>query len=171
MLECSVVKFLELEKYLKYTYKELFNFAFCLLPDDLQAQQLVLDSVAVLLLDDNELIRDCVEKNNFTEKNPFLKQIKIFLLKSIYKIASKRFSQIKSSMNFEGKYSSFYKLGIEEKAILFLKHKLNLNFSEIEEVTEQERVKIIGKLNSARNNLSINLGISFQSNDLFTEDL
>ncbi|HLE11377.1 MAG: hypothetical protein A2504_17155 [Bdellovibrionales bacterium RIFOXYD12_FULL_39_22] len=155
------MKVLELEHYLEHNYKDLFNFAFSLLPDDLQAQQLVLDSVQVLLLDDNELIRACIEKDDFSSSNPLLKQVKNFLLKSIYNIASKRFSQIRSSIIVEGEHAPFYALPFEEKAILFLKHKLNLNFSEIEEVTGLARVSVIEKLNSARSDLATNLGITF----------
>ena len=156
-----MVKIREFEHFLIHIHRDLFNFAFALIPDDLQAEQIVLDSIHVLVLNNNEVVKNMLIVEEDIRTLETLKEIKRELMKSIYNLSKKRFQQIKSAINFDGKYSPFYLLDSEEKAILYLKQIANLSLEELEVIIDKDKYHLISRLNSARNNLAYNLGIEF----------
>jgi hypothetical protein len=144
----------ELEKFIQNQSPDLYSFAYVLIPDDLQATQLMIDSVSRLLIQKKSLVESWVKKNVETEveSNDYLQNdILLNLLKSTYEISKKRYSQLKISLSDQvGVNSQFFTLDFEDKAVLFLKEKLNFEMASIEFVTGLSKSEILAHLYSAR---------------------
>ena len=151
----------EFQNYLKVVSSELYSFSYALIPDDLQAQQLVLDSTALLISEKAKEIKILLENSNDYTKRETLKFFKITLYQYVFRIAKKRIIHIKNSLTAPKDFSTFYSLDIDDKSVLFLKHKVELDFYDIEEITQISKALIISKLSVARNTLANNFGESF----------
>ena len=151
----------DLEKYLHQINPELFSFSFAMVPDRLQAQQIVLDSIYLLLLEEKELIGKVSSVEYSEVEKIYFEKVRKFLYGQIFKIGKKRFFQVGIGLKAEGKYDPFYKLTFNEKAILYLKQKMNFDFEELEEILGLTNVAIMTQLNSGRYNLMKKLGMEF----------
>lgn len=141
----------------KFISQDLYTFAFTLIPDDLQASQLVLDAFRSLLLE-NELGPKFY--NSYQQsKSPNLKNEPEYklLLKKIYEIAKKRIGQISVNINQEEDIkkhdAAFYKLNTEERAVLVLRHRFKMNLNNISYITNMAKIETINQLNLARTSL------------------
>lgn len=149
-----IVKIAEFEKYLKNLHPDLYSFSYILIPDDLQASQLIIDSIANILLDKKILIEKLLAS---TDKNELeLKELKFLLFKTIFELAKKRFHQIKSSVNLEN-LEPFYHLEYEERATLFLKHRFKINNELICFISSMGQDELIAVLTKARAKICIEL--------------
>src|SRR5210317_2246607 len=98
----------EFEKYLSEYTAKLFSFSYALVSDDLQAQQLVIDSTTALFLDKKNLIEELLDTNDLSEEEPIQNEIEIFLLKHIVILANKRYSQLKTGLNVSKRMKKFF---------------------------------------------------------------
>ncbi len=131
----------------KYITQDLYNLAFCLIPDDLQASQLVLDAFRAILLENNIAAEFYLSaKKTFSKSSKNSSEYKL-LLKKIYQMAQIRISQISVNMN-DG--SVFYKLTLEERAILVLRHRFKMSLNNIAYITNMAKVETINRLFLAR---------------------
>lgn len=140
----------ELETIIKNLGPDLYSFAYILIPDDLQAGQLIIDA------SQNFLIR----KKSYIEKiltgsanKEISLEIELRLLQAIYEIAKKRFHQIK--MSFEGgdKNNFFLSLEFDEKAMLYLRMRADLEIDQIEMIMSKDRSVIVAFLAAARSKM------------------
>lgn len=117
-----------------------------MLPDDLQAMQLLLDGISSLIAQKGpNLFRLDLDK------------LKIEIIHSIFMLAKKRHHQLKLSIQnpeSQSQFSKFYKLGIEERAVVYLKDKRNFSLKSIEQITELTSAEIIYKLHTTRKQFS-----------------
>lgn len=143
----------QLKTYLETYLPELYRFAFALIPDDLQAQQLVFDSISVLSLDRKDLVLGTMEISD-DKKSSQLFEVKKGLLKIIKSLAYKRSEQLGALPNKDNVGPSFYELALECRGILCLKHELSLDFEDIESVMELPRHEVVSKLYMGRGALS-----------------
>lgn len=102
-----------IRKYLESLTPKLFSFAYALIPDDLQAQQIVLDAHSLLFIKEQE------SENEET--------IEFTLLCHIYKLGVKRFSQLEGSVSMGALSPQYYQLTIAQRGVLFLRHQLELD--------------------------------------------
>ena len=153
----------ELENYLKTLQPDLFSFSYILIPDDLQASQLIVDAIANVLIDRRELI-DRILKNEKVETEKT--ELNHYLYRAIYLLARKRFHQIKSSMNLNN-LEAFYHLELDERALLFLKHKMKWSKDQMNFVTTLSSEEIVSILTKSRMNLSRELKDEFELGGLF----
>lgn len=144
-----------LEVFLKDLNPELFSFSHALIPDDLQVQQLVVDTVHLLAVEERELMFDFLSLK-YDEGKSILFQLKKIAYKSIFNMAKKRLEQLRGGLRGLEKYAPFFLLDINQRAILFLKHKTDLRFEFIEEIIEKDRYQIIEILNLSRDMLLSN---------------
>lgn len=146
------MKLIELEKFIQNQSTELYSFAFILIPDDLQATQLMIDSVSAFMIQNKSLIEKwSLKGESVVEHNPL--DIKIHLYKSMFDLAKKRYQQVRMSFKSIEDNSGFFSLDFDDKAILFLKERTDLPFDVIEFITGQTRSEILAHLYSARMNL------------------
>lgn len=149
----------EFEKYLKEINPEIFSFSYVLVPDDLQAQQLVVDALYILSLEYGGLIAEVLKSKDDSK----LSEVKKTLYKQVYTIGKKRFFHLKNGLKVDDKFRVFYMLELEQKAILFLKQKSSFEIDEISQILNLERHEVIAKLNSARKNVIENSGKKWES--------
>ncbi|MBF0360756.1 MAG: hypothetical protein HQK49_07080 [Oligoflexia bacterium] len=143
---------------------ELFSFAWAIIPDDLQAEQVVIDALLVVSLHERQLIDSCVYADNILSESKKkliehnYNQLKLSLYSYVYRIASKRHIQLAENFknfsdNLDNKnpiYSNFYSLEMEERSILFLKEVFISSYEEIAKILEINVEILEKKINLAR---------------------
>lgn len=137
---------------------EFFSFGYALIPDDLQAQQLVIDAVAAFAVEHKELLANLSTEEDKELQETLLYEIKRNIYRNMFQIGKRRCEQLRELCHEVNKFRAFYKLSVFDRALLFLKQKVQNDFSEIEFVTGVERLEIISRLNFAREELVANSG-------------
>ena len=155
----------ELQKYIQNLSPELYSFAYVLIPDDLQASQLMIDCVQAFLIQKKIL----VEKMGLTKNKivlNLLEETKLNLIKIVYELSRKRYKQLKISLSDIEESGGFFSLDFDEKAILFLKEKAQIELAQIEYITSMTKSEILSYLYSARIKMT-----SIMANNLFQNEI
>jgi DNA-directed RNA polymerase specialized sigma24 family protein len=140
-----------LKEYLERNLNDLFSFSFCLLPDELQAQQLLLDALSVFALGEKDLVEEFEVVVDPQRKLALMKVLRKSIMRAIFHMASKRASQLESTLfSRENTPDVFFHLAISQRAVLYLKHKLNFDFSEIEHILGKHSTEVMGILSQGR---------------------
>lgn len=148
------VKIEDFEIYLKNLHPDLYSFSYILIPDDLQASQLIVDSLANVMLEKKSMVERILSKNDHNDED--LKLLKSQIFKAIFEIAKKRFHQIKSAVDLEN-LDPFYHLEFEERATVFLKHRYKINIELICFITNMGHDELVAVLSRARTKLCLEL--------------
>jgi hypothetical protein len=143
------MKIEKLQKYIQHLGPELYSFAYVLIPDDLQASQLMIDSVQSYLIQKRTFIERMTQSKNKMIQN-FLDEAKLQILKIIFELSRKRYQQLKISFQEVELAGGFFSLEFDEKAVLYLKDKGGLDLSRIEYVTSSTRAVVLSQLFVAR---------------------
>ncbi|MBY0414349.1 MAG: hypothetical protein K2Q18_09295 [Bdellovibrionales bacterium] len=146
------MKKLDLEKFIQNLSTDLYSFAFILIPDDLQATQLMIDAVSTFLIQKKSLIAKWSSFNK-EELLGHGHDIKIHLYKSMYELSKKRYSQLRLSFKDFEENSGYFSLEFDDKAALFLKERTNFSVDVIEFILGQSHNEVIAHLYSARRHL------------------
>jgi hypothetical protein len=136
--------------------QELFAFGFALIPDELQVQQMVMDVINLLYVE-GSFKADLIKAMKGEGWNPEEKfRLRLHLLKSLHSMSKRRYSQIKESLHSEGKegYSSFYALNFDERALLWLQSKTNLDQDDIALIFRYDKSKLLATLTSTRDKIN-----------------
>lgn len=145
----------ELAPILDNLLPKLFSFAYSLIPDELQAEQMVIDAYSLFIIREKETIESYqLDPNRRGDRTKFKKFLLKCILRDILKIALKRATQLgqfKSEENFQ----AYYLLDISERATLFMRDVLGLELAEVQEVMQFKKHQVIEKIYNARNNLLI----------------
>ncbi len=148
------MKIEDLESYLKKQHSDFYSFSFVLIPDDLQASQLIIDAVANVLVDKNELVRKLLdEKVASKPSEQILNDLRFHIFKAVYFLAKKRFHQIKLSVDIEH-LDVYFKLDLEERAFIFLKNKMKWSLDDVSFVSTLSSNEIITILARGRTKLA-----------------
>ena len=129
---------------------QLYNFAYSLIPDELQAEQLVVDAYSVFLVREQAFLLDCHYDKDPKKRSKVKKKIQNLLITDLLELGSKRAPQLKELLRSERKHKAFYQLEINQRAVLSLKENLNLSLSELQEVFALQRHQVIELLHNAR---------------------
>ncbi len=156
LVEYYQMKKEEIKDILQQFQKELFAFGFALLPDELQVQQMVIDVINLIQVEgDNkaELVR--VMKGDIWDADKKF-VLRTQLLKNLYSMAKRRYSQIRESLESRGieEFSSFYALHFEERALLWLQAKSDLEQEDIRQILGCEKSKLLSSLSNSREKLT-----------------
>lgn len=146
------MKRIEFEKFLPILSSELYSFAYVLLPDDLQAGQLVVDSIQAYLIQKREYIETLFSNKNKDNHFEFNK-IKKETLQLVYELAKKRFHQIRLSIEETEDKKDFFHFEFDEKAALFLKDKMKMTNDEISILMMKTKIEVLSSLFSARSKM------------------
>lgn len=139
----------DLEKFIQSQSNNLYSMAYVLMPDDLQASQLMIDSVQNFLIQKSTLIdkwRSQAENSRACASEDCL----IYLLKSMYELSKKRYQQLKMSFKDVEDSSGFFSLDFDEKAALYLKEQAGCELNTIEFIMAKSRNEVLAHLYSAR---------------------
>lgn len=139
----------ELQKYIQNLSPELYSFAYILIPDDLQASQLMIDCVQSFLIQKKALIDKMALSKNKIVKN-FLEEAKLNLLNIVFDLSKKRYQQLKVSFKDVEQSGGFFALEFDEKAVLYLKEKAGFDLDKIEFITSKTRTEVLAHLYAAR---------------------
>lgn len=145
----------DLEKFIQSLSHDLYSMAYVLIPDDLQASQLMIDSVQAFLIKKSPLF-DKWEQDLLSE-NEIQINCKMELLKNIFELSKKRYYQLKMSLRDIEDSSGFFSLELDEKAALYLKERAHCSLEQCEYILAKSRTELLAHLYSARLKMAENV--------------
>lgn len=131
----------------------LYPMAYSLVPDDLQAEQLIIDSVNAYLLKEKKwILNQPVNLSHNKEVQILRKAVLKNLLRYVVDIGARRSFQLSEQMKLvrPAEYASFYSLDPKIRAALRLRYEYQFSVEEIEEMMEMPRHEVIEKLHNGR---------------------
>jgi hypothetical protein len=124
--------------------------ALCLVPDDLQAQQITIDAFTQCLLKHTEDWLDYSWKEAEKKDQHFLRKLVLkFWMKAVLEISLKRLGH--QGIVYEGKkFALFYKQDPKTRLILWLRYANHWFIPEIAEFLGMQRYEVVERLHNAR---------------------
>lgn len=133
---------------------KLYRMASNLIPDDLQAEQLVIDSLNAYLIKEKSKIIAAREFNALSKKDVQLQRRFYFkgLLKYMSEIGVRRSTQLTDQLSLSrpANFQSFYGLAPKVRLIISLRYDFQFTVEEIEDITGMPRYEVIEKLHNGR---------------------
>jgi hypothetical protein len=148
------MKIKELQRFIQKLSPDLYSFAYVLIPDDLQASQLIIDCVQSFLIQKTVLIDKLQQAKSKEVESALLDEVRLQLQKIIFDIAKKRYQQLKISFQDVESEIGFFSLEFEEKAVLYLKDKIGHSLDTIEMITSLSQSETLANLYVARVKMS-----------------
>ena len=142
----------EFSQYLQPLTEKLYSFAHSLIPDDLQAEQLVIDSVNAYLIKEKKNI--LARKAELTNKKS-MQHVRRIILKSVLRymadIGCRRAHQLHNmKMVNASEFQAFYNLEPEARMVLKLRYEAQFTVEEVEEIMQLARYQVIEKIHNGR---------------------
>ncbi|WPU64408.1 hypothetical protein [Peredibacter starrii] len=132
---------------------KLYRVAFALIPDDLQAEQLVIDGMNAFLLKERKSImfRE-VDLTNKKETLILRRHYYKGILRFLIDIGSRRAIQLNEQMKITrpAEYNSFYSLDPKVRVVMSLRYDSQFTVEEIEDILFIPRFEIIEKVHNGR---------------------
>jgi hypothetical protein len=143
----------ELHLLLSPLSEKLYRFAYTLIPDDLQAEQLVIDSFNAFLLRERKKLMarevDLVSKNGSQIlRRQYFKGILQHMLEIGVRRSIQLSEQIKVSRPQE--YVPYYSLEPKVRFVMSLRYDAQFSVEEIEEIVQMPRYEVIEKIHNGR---------------------
>lgn len=132
---------------------KLYRLSFSLLPDDLQAEQLVIDALNAYLIKEKKNILN-KEIESLGKKD--LQLLKRFYFKGIIRhlgdIGCRRSMQLMNQMQLSrpDEFQSFYAMEPKVRLVVSLRYEFQFTVEEIEDITGMPRYEVIEKLHNGR---------------------
>lgn len=144
---------------------KLYRFAYTLIPDDLQAEQLVIDSLnAFLIKEGKSLQKREVDLNSKKESQVLRRTYFKSLLRYMCDIGVRRSIQLGEQFKLgEMKdFAAYYSLEPKIRFVMALRYDGQFSVEEIEEMVQMPRFEVIEKIHNGRFLLmnSLNRGVS-----------
>lgn len=142
----------EFNQYLQPLTEKLYSFAHALIPDDLQAEQLVIDSVNAYLIKEKKSI--LARKQDLSNKKSVQlvrRQIMKSILRYMSDIGCRRAHQLHNmKMVSASEFQAFYNLEPESRMVLKLRYQAQFTVEEVEEIMQLARFQVIEKIHNGR---------------------
>ena len=140
-----------LTKHLNDLYPAAYSLSFILVPDNLQAEQVCIDSLKLLMLKENNLMEQIVAVAD-KRREPLLEQLKKVYFKHICALGIKRFGQLRGSSSTKRDHhcGAFYDLSVLQRSALFLKGRLRFDLDDIEFIINRDRYDVLSYLAKSR---------------------
>jgi len=122
--------------------KQIYPFAYALIPDELQARQLVIDAFSAGVLEMNL-------ENYLADP--------IINLRNLYQLARRRYHQVRDGIE---KSRGFWNLDLNCRAALYLKYKDNRDSESVAIILGLDRSQVISLLHQGKKNFFIDQGFS-----------
>jgi hypothetical protein len=133
--------------------EKLYRYAFTLIPDDLQSEQLVIDSLnAYLIKERKNILRREVD---MTSKKD-LQLLRRFYFKGILnhmcEIGTRRSTQLIEQLRvgLSKEYSAYYSLDAKVRFVMALRYDALFSVEEIEDILQLPRYEVIEKIHNGR---------------------
>jgi DNA-directed RNA polymerase specialized sigma24 family protein len=134
--------------------EKLYRLAYSLIPDDLQAEQLVIDSLNAYLIKEKNSILAARDLDTLTKKDIQVKRRFYFkgIIRYMGEIGLRRAVQLNEQMKLRKTtdFQSFYQLEPKVRLTLSLRYDFQFTAEEIEDITGMPRYEVIEKLHNGR---------------------
>lgn len=139
-----------------------YSFAYALIPDELQAEQLVIDAYSVFLIREEGSLRELSDlrelrsgskgkaKDSSRDRNKLRHFLQKHIITDIFELGQTRAPQLKSLLRESAERSAFYQLETSQRAALHLKEHMNFSYQDMEEVFAMKKYQIIELLHNSR---------------------
>jgi hypothetical protein len=143
----------ELQSIVTPLIPKLYSFAYAMVPEEMLAEQLVMDAYAVFVVREKQFIKNFDYKEDKKEKTAVKRYILSGILLDIYQLGVKRSAQVKYSQRNKdfGLYTPFYKLNSLQRAVIFLKENFKYSTQGIQEILNLEKLQVIEAIYNGRN--------------------
>ncbi len=152
-LRISPMKRIDFFQLVQPLTEKLYSMAYALVPDDLQAEQLVIDSMnAFLLKEKKSVLNKEVDLGNKKQAQLLRRNYYKTLLRYMCDIGVRRSSQLgeASLVNDPEGFRAFYGLDPKIRFVLKLRFENQFNVEEIEEIAQLPKYEVIEKLHNGR---------------------
>lgn len=132
---------------------KLYRFAFNLIPDDLQAEQLVIDSLnAFLIKEGKSLQKREVDLTSKKDSQILRRQYFKSLLRYMCDIGVRRSVQLTEQLKLTEteNYKAYYSLDPKIRFVMSLRYDAQFSVEEIEEIVQMPRFEVIEKIHNGR---------------------
>lgn len=133
--------------------EKLYRMAYVLIPDDLQAEQLVIDGMNAFLIKERKslLFRE-VDLNNKKESQLLRRHFYKGMLRFMIDIGTRRAIQLNEQMRISrpSEYNTFYTLDPKVRVVMSLRYDAQFTVEEIEDILFIPRYEIIEKIHNGR---------------------
>ena len=133
---------------------KLFRLAYSLIPDDLQAEQIVIDSLNVYLLKEKKSILASRDLETLSNKDIQLARRNHFkgILAYMAEIGVRRSTQLSDQLKRTRaqEFVAFFNLEPKVKLVIFLRYEFQFTVDEIVDITSMPRYEVIEKLHNGR---------------------
>jgi DNA-directed RNA polymerase specialized sigma24 family protein len=133
--------------------EKLYRFAYTLIPDDLQAEQLVIDSInAYLLKERKSIMKREVDITSKKETQILRRTYFKSILKYLCDIGVRRSLQLSEQMKVlrPSEFAPFYTLEPKVRFVISLRYEAQFSVEEIEEIVQMPRYEVIEKIHNGR---------------------
>ncbi len=133
---------------------KLYRLAYNLLPDDLQSEQLVIDSINAYLIKEKKHILGAKDFEELSKKDLQVQRRYYFkgFIRYMSEIGVRRATQLNDQMkrNLPEDFSAFYSLEPKVRLVISLRYDFQFTVEEIEDMTGLPRYEVIEKLHNGR---------------------
>jgi hypothetical protein len=143
----------ELNTLLSPLSEKLYRFAYTLIPDDLQAEQLVIDSFnAFLLRERKKLIAREIDLTSKNGSQILRRQYFKGILQHMLEIGVRRSIQLNEQLKITRpqEYGPYYSLDPKVRFVMSLRYDAQFSVEEIEEIVQVPRYEVIEKIHNGR---------------------
>ena len=147
-----------LKQFFKIKSNELYPFAYSLLPDDLQAGQLVIDAIDLILLDKDVSEKFPLYYGSEEELRKDQSKLTTVLYSHTYRLAKRRVGQLSGSFAIPHGFGPFYRTPLDSRAVVFLREKLSFSWERIGAIVGADRIVAIEKYHLGVNSVYEYLG-------------
>ena len=144
----------KLEELLQKDIPLLYQFAVALVPDQADAKKLFQNAIQALLVEGIDLVENYCHHQRKQQRQTIQK----YLYGKIFELGKKIRDTGRNKKPLYNLYPEFYRLPLEQRGILFLKHKTSFNYDELEELINLFRHEIIAHLFEARDKMLKSMG-------------
>ena len=133
--------------------EKLYRFAYTLIPDDLQSEQLVIDGLNAYLLKEKKTIDGKeIDLNSKKEMQILRRMVFKGILRYISDIGVRRSSQLNEQMklNMPKDFKPYYSLEPKVRLVMSLRYDSQFSVEEIEEIVQMPRFEVIEKIHNGR---------------------
>jgi hypothetical protein len=134
--------------------EKFYRLAYRLIPDDLQAEQLVIDSLNAYLIKEKKKILAASDLESLSKKDIQLQRRSCFkgIIRYMGEIGVRRSSQLvdQTKFNQPADFHSFYGLAPKVRMVICLRYDFQFTVEEIEDITSMPRYEVIEKIHNGR---------------------
>ncbi len=131
--------------------EKLYRVAYTIIPDDLQAEQLVIDSFNAFLIKEKKMILASREYESMSKKELLVKRRTIFknILFHMTQIGVRRSGQL-TDQTQQTDFKTYFGLEAKVRLVMTLRFDFQFTVEEIEEITGMIKYEVIEKLHNGR---------------------